>query len=903
MKKYYLWFLKLTLCLFCFSVHADSQTMSLWQIKPSSAAELAQLKSDLKLPQNSTSSIALSLQPKLIKQLALAQIVKISLPQQYEKLQLTVTKVLNNDDSTIVHASDNGQRLIITSNGEHTFATVITNQATWSITGSGQNALMYQSTDPRQTLSIHGHNANETDYLLAPEQAAPLQKTKDDSQVKADVNSNTVAVVDAYIIYSDAAELLYGGSAGTLTRINHMVAVTNDIYMASNVKIQLNALRIDRVVYNQTDDSITALNKITGISSNEQFFSHERQVRDAIGADVMILLRPYVNDGICGMAWINSSFYNNRYMVSHTSIDCSDEVNAHELGHNMGLGHSRKQGETGATYPFALGHGVDNSFATVMAYPSAFSGVYGRVFKFSSPDLDCNGLPCGVDRNDAVNGADAVYALNQKRFDIAGLAERGPSSGSINVQVSGVASAIISSNSGHGGTAPYTRNEIALGTEVSLTAPAYANGVPFVAWLGCDSVADLQCNTVIRGDLQVSAIFSEEAGNFSDVVEAPELVFISSGDKPWQVDFTTAAAGQTSLRSGAINDRQQSSVETTLNGAGILSFSWKVSSEQSYDHMRLYVNGSRYADISGDVNWYQTSVTLGQGTHQVRWTYEKDNSQSSGADAGWLDDVSWDVAAPVLVQVNKAGSGLGSVSILPYPDQCNDNCANLLVEVEANSWIAISATPNQYSEFAGWTGACVGQGYFCQLYATENIITTAIFNMIPVSDVELQVLLSGSGAGKVQLTNLPECIDVNCQYTIPTGTPLTLTPVAQANSSFDGWSGDCSGLGLCYLTMSASTYANAQFSLKQYELSSTATDGGEISVAPNVVVHGQQAIFELSPAAKYKVNRTVTGTCPAGEWLNATTYRTGVATAACSVNFSFSKVKRRKLPFWLFGQD
>jgi hypothetical protein len=227
----------------------------------------------------------------------------------------------------------------------------------------------------------------------------------------------TIAEIDALIYYTPDVVSLYSGDP--LTRIYHLVAVTNQIYVDSNVYIHLNAVAIEWVNYTDTVYSGTALGDIT--FQKKTVFENIPNRRYELGGDIVILLRPYINgDSACGIAWANGSSGSVKntkdYMYSHISIDCGDYVMAHELGHNMGLTHSRRQDYNGSTFPFALGYGVDGEFTTVMAYQGVFGA--GKIYKFSNPTLDCNGYPCGIDKSDSTNGADAVYALNAVRTEI-----------------------------------------------------------------------------------------------------------------------------------------------------------------------------------------------------------------------------------------------------------------------------------------------------------------------------------------------------------------------------------------------------------------------------------------------------------------------------------------------------
>ena len=77
----------------------------------------------------------------------------------------------------------------------------------------------------------------------------------------------------------------------------------------------------------------------------------------------------------------------------------------------------------------------------------------------------------------------------------------------------------------------------------------------------------------------------------------------------------------------------------TVTGPATLSFYWKVSSEASYDYLRVYLDGVKQYEISGEVNWQQKSINIPSGSHTVKWEYSKDGAVVSGSDKGWVDQV------------------------------------------------------------------------------------------------------------------------------------------------------------------------------------------------------------------------------------------------------------------------
>ena len=150
-----------------------------------------------------------------------------------------------------------------------------------------------------------------------------------------------------------------------------------------------------------------------------------------------------------------------------------------------------------------------------------------------------------------------------------------------------------------------------------------------------------------------SADFSSFAppASLGDAVNAPSLTWTTGGDADWFVETTNTYDGVSAAQSGQITDSQSSYLETTVPSDGQISFYWKVSSEEDYDYLIFYINGVQQDAISGEVDWNQETYSVSAGD-TLRWEYSKDDSNSEGADAGWVDQVQYtSEATPVSVSL------------------------------------------------------------------------------------------------------------------------------------------------------------------------------------------------------------------------------------------------------------
>ncbi len=293
-----------------------------------------------------------------------------------------------------------------------------------------------QDADTNLTVAVHTVQAPGVTYDTVSIDLASTDFEKDsdgdgvadDNERIAGTDPNSASstppdsIVDLLIVYSPGVASEYNGDPSA--RFDHLVEVANKALSDSLVKISFRIAGTQQLNMNESDNISTWL---PDAEKGNGVFSDLAQRRSDVGADIVVMFRPFDNGDTCGLAslggantegLLSKNIYINANFVEFDS--CGDITMVHEIGHNLGLGHSYLQNETG-TFLYSRGHGISGDFVTLMGYSSAFGGAPELSF-FSNPDTTlCNGSSCGVATNLA-QSAHSAQSLNAVRIQAARFA-------------------------------------------------------------------------------------------------------------------------------------------------------------------------------------------------------------------------------------------------------------------------------------------------------------------------------------------------------------------------------------------------------------------------------------------------------------------------------------------------
>lgn len=268
----------------------------------------------------------------------------------------------------------------------------------------------------------------EAALAQADEAATPTPQTPPSAEAQP-APTDTVTF-NLMVVYTPAALSNEGSLANIQNNISSAVLTANNILSNSQINATVNLAHTAEVSYTEVDPS-TDLDRLTNPSDG--YIDNVHTLRDTYEADFVSFF--IVTSG-GGLGWTNRNFQSPTRAFHVARVQQTDFTSTmiHEMGHNMGVGHSATQTSypgPGDVYPFSAGwQWADSSspasigYCSVMTYEN-FDGDAGNgneyleVDYFSNPNITYNGNPVG----DAATG-DAARVIQLGRFEYASY--RGP---------------------------------------------------------------------------------------------------------------------------------------------------------------------------------------------------------------------------------------------------------------------------------------------------------------------------------------------------------------------------------------------------------------------------------------------------------------------------------------------
>jgi hypothetical protein len=167
--------------------------------------------------------------------------------------------------------------------------------------------------------------------------------------------------------------------------------------------------------------------------------------------------------------------------------------------------------------------------------------------------------------------------------------------------------------------------------------------------------------------------------------------------------------------------------------------------------------------------------------------------------------------------VTKIGSGNGTVASSVPGIDCGGTCNNAYPH---NTQVTLTATPDEGSNFVGWTGDCLGIAATLTVTINKDKSCIAVFDVIKATqpllkDGEETLTIQNQTPFKATITSDPGGVEISPQSSqgakstahYPIGTEVNLTATPEPGVKFTGWAGDADCLdGKITVTKSIACY-------------------------------------------------------------------------------------------------
>jgi fibronectin type 3 domain-containing protein len=255
----------------------------------------------------------------------------------------------------------------------------------------------------------------------------------------------------------------------------------------------------------------------------------------------------------------------------------------------------------------------------------------------------------------------------------------------------------------------------------------------------------------------------------------------------------------------------------------------------TWHHLTLVMTGGTYT-------WYRNGNAVAGGSGSLSPISARTSDVRIGSDGasaqlhkGYLDDVRIYSRALTAQEISgiytsqsqtytvtigpNAGPGNGTVT-----NNINTNVCTVGAGSSGTSGVCVTTlnngnqivlTPNQNlgSQFTGWTVtgstnySCAGTGT-CTINVTGANVNVIANFALPTFGLNVS---TGAGGGVVASGQSGINCGADCSENYQSGTVISLTATPSSGYRFVGWTGDCSGTSICYLTINGAKNVTATF--------------------------------------------------------------------------------------------
>ena len=488
----------------------------------------------------------------------------------------------------------------------------------------------------------------------------------EDGGVQAAAQFQSATCVDVLVAYDTGAAAYANAKRGGITNFAQ-VAVQKMNGALANTGLD-SKFRFRLVGVCALDAEGTKVQTVLyAIKRNEDGWKEVKTVRETVGADVVTtLIDTGVAFGTTGIGWTlaegtaPSSFAESAYNVC--AIRAVDETHTmtHEVGHNLGCGHSdiQKSSPGPQLYGYSAGYyftGTDGvKYHTIMAYDGEGPGG-SEVPYFSSPNYKYMGVPVGDAQHDNTLTIAKTYAAASKwraqkiptTYDIVFE----PQTGTVFEKTIEVSMATATK-----------------GAQIRYTLDGSEPGPRSLLYKG---PITLTSSATVRAVLVVNGVcgFPYEAryvrSTFAEAIGLPECKWTMSTSPKWQIDAEDAY-DEASVRVDLKKGNSTVWVQTTIEGPCTLSFR----SQGGYVGRMEYSAILDTKTVFTIKNWgglgmgwdyTPDKLSIPSGKHKVKVQAKFFGVSADGATSFWLDDFKLTIPQ-VTVTLNPNGGSLGGAA-------------------------------------------------------------------------------------------------------------------------------------------------------------------------------------------------------------------------------------------------